>query len=244
MRATAAAALLVSASLGLSAQQPPRPAPGPATIPSPTVPTASRGGADVVTPAQLAAAIDKLGTLDFAERMAAARTARRAEAALAVPTLLKAVESHPDAYVRFRALVLLSGFNDPRTRDVMRGALGLQNDRLRAVAYTYFERNPDPTVVPQAARRLADRIVGVRPPGADPRARRVRQRSRRSPDHGRAGDEGAGVLPQRRHRGARRLQGRLCRRPDHRGREDRRAAAGRCGASRSARSETRPRSRR
>ena len=31
----------------------------------------------------------------------------------------------------------------------MRAALGLQNDRLRTVAYTYFEHNPDPTVIPK-----------------------------------------------------------------------------------------------
>lgn len=150
MRATVTTALLAaSTSFGVAAQQAPRPTPVPTTTPSPAIPTAASGAGEVVSPAQLAAAIDKLGTLDFAERMAAARTARRAEPALAVPTLLKAVESHPDAYVRFRALVLLSGFNDPRTRDVMRGALGVQNDRLRAVAYAYFERNPDPGVVPK-----------------------------------------------------------------------------------------------
>jgi len=45
----------------------------------------------------------------------------------------------------FRALVLLSGFNDPRTRDVMVQMLGDPNDRLRSVAYTWFEHDQDKT---------------------------------------------------------------------------------------------------
>jgi HEAT repeat protein len=162
MRAFGVATLLVAAVSALSAQQPAPPAPSAQTPPvSPAAPSPNpdpqsgpqpgpqKDAREAVSPAQLAAAIDKLGTLDFTERMTAARTARRADASLAVPALLKAVESHPDGFVRFRALVLLSGFNDPRTRDIMRGALGLQNDRLRAVAYTYFEHNADPAVVPK-----------------------------------------------------------------------------------------------
>jgi HEAT repeat protein len=147
------AALVVTCSAAAWAQTKPPvqtrpPAPAPAPVPS------ARGAApadakDAVTPAQLAAAIDKLGTVEFSDRMAAARTTRRADPSIAVPALLKAVESHPDSFVRFRALVLLSGFNDPRTRDVMRAALSLQNDRLRAVAYTYFEHNLDPAIVPK-----------------------------------------------------------------------------------------------
>jgi HEAT repeat protein len=103
---------------------------------------------DVVTPAALKGAIDQLGTFEFSARTAAARTVRRAEAAMAVPALLTAVTDHPDSYVRFRALVLLSGFNDPRTLEVMRKALDEKNDRLRAVAYTYFEHNPNKAVLP------------------------------------------------------------------------------------------------
>jgi HEAT repeat protein len=56
---------------------------------------------------------------------------------------------HTDGYVRFRALVLLSGFNDPRTRDVMVRMLADKNDRLRAVAYAFFEHNPDPAALPR-----------------------------------------------------------------------------------------------
>jgi HEAT repeat protein len=101
-----------------------------------------------VTPAQLKSAIDRLGTLDYPVRATASRTVRRAPADVAVPALLEAVAGHTDGYVRFRSLVLLSGFNDARTRDVMAGVLTATNDRLRTVAYAYFEHNPDPAILP------------------------------------------------------------------------------------------------
>lgn len=107
-----------------------------------------------VTAEQLSSAIDKLGTVDYAVRSASARTVRRAPAAMAVPALLNAVGGHADGYVRFRSLILLSGFNDPRTRDVMAGAMGAPNDRLRAVAYAYFEHNPDPQILPRLLEAL------------------------------------------------------------------------------------------
>ena len=140
------AAVAVTWTATLTAQTKPPAPPAPAPPARGSAPADAR---DAVTPAQLAAAIDKLGTVEFSDRMAAARTTRRADPSIAVPALLKAVESHPDSFVRFRALVLLSGFNDPRTRDVMRASLTQQNDRLRSVAYSYFEHNPDPTVVPK-----------------------------------------------------------------------------------------------
>lgn len=101
------------------------------------------------TPAQVAAAIDRLGSLEFPVRMEAARTVRRAAPAVAVPALSGASAQHTDGYVRFRALVLLSGFNDPRTRDAMVRMLADQNDRLRAVAYAFFEHHPDPAALPR-----------------------------------------------------------------------------------------------
>ena len=102
-----------------------------------------------VTAAQLQAAIGKLGDLDYAARTTASRTVRRTASAQAVPALLQAVAEQPDGYVRFRALVLLTGFNDPRTKDSMRESLVSPNDRLRTVAYSFFEHNPDRAMAPQ-----------------------------------------------------------------------------------------------
>lgn len=101
-----------------------------------------------VSPEQLQAAIDKLGDLDYATRTAASRTVRRTAGPQAVPALLRAVAEHADGYVRYRALVLLTGFNDSRTIDAMRESLTSPNDRLRTVAYRFFEQNPDSRMVP------------------------------------------------------------------------------------------------
>src|SRR4029077_2858483 len=100
-----------------------------------------------VSAAQLQTAIGKLGNLDYATRTDAARTVRRTPGSQAVPALLQAVGEHADGYVRYRALVLLTGFNDPRTKDAMRESLNSPNDRLRTVAYSFFEHNPDPALV-------------------------------------------------------------------------------------------------
>jgi HEAT repeat protein len=102
-----------------------------------------------VSPAQLQAAIGKLGDLDYATRTNASRLIRRTPAPQAVPALVQAVAEHGDGYVRYRALVLLTGFNDPRARDSMRESLASPNDRLRAVAYSFFEHNVDRSLIPQ-----------------------------------------------------------------------------------------------
>jgi len=88
-------------------------------------------------------AIDKLGKFEAPVRTAASRDVRRAPAAQAVPALITAATGHTDGYVRFRALVLLTGFNDPRAREIMATALDDPNDRLRTVAYAYFEHNKE-----------------------------------------------------------------------------------------------------
>jgi HEAT repeat protein len=102
-----------------------------------------------VSPAQLQAAIAKLGDLDYATRTSASRTVRRTASAQAVPALMQAVSEQADGYVRYRALILLTGFNDPRTKDAMRESLASPNDRLRTVAYSFFEHNPDRAMLPQ-----------------------------------------------------------------------------------------------
>ena len=111
-------------------------------------------GKGAIAAPQVKAAIDKLGVLEFPVRMEAARTVRRASAAVATPLLTEAAASHKDGYVRFRALVLLSGFNDPGTRDVMTRMLTEPNDRLRAVAYSYFAYHPDPVALPRLLEAL------------------------------------------------------------------------------------------
>jgi HEAT repeat protein len=139
-------------------------------------------GPQAVSPALLQSAIGKLGDLDYATRTTASRTVRRSVAAQTVPALMRAVSEHTDGYVRYRALVLLTGFNDPRTTDSMRESITSPNDRLRAVAYGFFEHHPDRSMIPDFVAAL-DREQGefVRPAlvralaaqGQDPRVRAV-----------------------------------------------------------------------
>jgi HEAT repeat protein len=107
-----------------------------------------------ISPAQLKAAIDNLGKFDAATRTTAARSVRRAPAAQALPALMEAAAGHADGYVRFRALVLLSGFNDPRARELMSTALDDPNDRLRTVAYAYFEHNVERGMAARLLKKL------------------------------------------------------------------------------------------
>jgi HEAT repeat protein len=111
-------------------------------------------GTEKITPQQLKTAIDQLGKLDFATRMNAARVVRRASPAQAVPALIEAVTGHADGYVRFRALVLLAGFNDARTKSVVLPLIADANDRVRATAYTWFEHNKTPEALPQLLKAL------------------------------------------------------------------------------------------
>ena len=131
---------------------------------------------------QFQAAIDRLGDLDYETRTTASRTIRRTEAPEAVPALLRAVAEHRDGYVRYRALVLLTGFNDPRTTDAMRESLASPNDRLRTVAYSFFEHKPDARMVPDLLAAMdKEQAEFVRPAlvralaalGADPRVQPV-----------------------------------------------------------------------
>ena len=134
------------------------------------------GGAATAQPAQepaapqavstkdLQAAIDKLGDLDYDTRTNASRTVRRTESAQAVPALLQAVAEHRDGYVRYRALVLLTGFNDPRTNDAIRESLKSPNDRLRTVAYSYLEHHPSRVMLPELLAALDTELAEfVRP---------------------------------------------------------------------------------
>lgn len=127
------------------------------------VPAQERGPTPL-SATDLRAAIDRLGDLDYATRMKAGRAIRRAPEATAVPALLEAAREHADGYIRFKALTLLTGFGDERTVDAMEEALASPNDRLREVAYGYFEHNPHPTLIPRLLAAL-DKETGefVRP---------------------------------------------------------------------------------
>ena len=153
---SAAAGVLVASLLpgAAGARQTPTPSP------APTVQTPKE-----VTATELAAAIDTLGSFDFATRTDAARTVRRAPAALAIPALAKAARAHAEGYVRYRALVLLAGFGDANARDTMRAVMSDANDRLRGVVYEWFERHPDPEILPALLDALAHETSEfVRPP--------------------------------------------------------------------------------
>src|SRR5690349_7296538 len=106
---------------------------------------ASRAAAQM---ADLKTSVSRIAALDYATRMNAARLVRRAPAAEAVPVLLAAVLDSPDQFVRYRALVLLTAFNDRGTSGLMTTLLSDKNDRVREVAYRWIERHPDPALVP------------------------------------------------------------------------------------------------
>lgn len=96
----------------------------------------------------LKSSLDRLSAFDYATRNGAARALRRIPAADAVPALVEAARAHTDQFVRYRALVLLTAFNDPGTPNLMRSLLGDRNDRVREVAYRWFEQHPDRLLTP------------------------------------------------------------------------------------------------
>jgi hypothetical protein len=114
----------------------------------------SHARAQAVAPAaapDLKQNITNLASLDFPVRMQAARLIRRTAEAQAVPALREAARRDSNEFVRYRALVLLTAFNDRGTRDLMRELIRDRNDRVREVVYKWLERNPDP--------QLADALV-------------------------------------------------------------------------------------
>jgi HEAT repeat protein len=119
-----------------------------ATSPQPKAQSPEPRAQGPATRESLDAAINRLGAFDYTERSKASQVVRRAPGTIALPALIDAASSHADGYVRYRALVLLSGYDDPRVPDQMEQAAVDANDRLRAVAYGYFERHPDPRLVP------------------------------------------------------------------------------------------------
>jgi HEAT repeat protein len=127
-------------------------APQPVQGAPPTV----QGAAQTVSPADVAAAVDKLGSLDLAVRTSASRTIRRGAAAVVVPALTRAAREHADGYTRYRALVLLAGFDDPSTGALMRQLMSDRNDRLRMVSYQWNEHHPDAAAIPSMIEALGN----------------------------------------------------------------------------------------
>ena len=114
--------------------------------------------------------------------MQAARLIRRTPETQAVPTLVEAARHHSDEFVRYRALVLLTAFNDRGTRDLMRELIKDRDDRVREVAYKWLERNPDSQLTPQLIASLqTEQSEFVRPAlvgavaalGTDPNVQRA-----------------------------------------------------------------------
>lgn len=100
--------------------------------------------AQALSDADLKRHIDSLSDFNYATRMTAARMIRRAPAASVVPALAASARAHPDEFVRYRALVILTSFNDSGTAALMRSLLTDRNDRVREVVYRWFERHPSP----------------------------------------------------------------------------------------------------
>jgi hypothetical protein len=129
---------------------------------------------------EVQAAIAQLGSFDFATRTRAAQVVRRAPAQLSAPLLQEAVRGATDEYVRFRAFVLLTGTDAVAADRVARDVLGNRDDRLRMVAYQWFELHPKADVLPRLLAALkAESSEFVRPAltralaasAADPRVR-------------------------------------------------------------------------
>src|SRR5688500_2316120 len=125
-----------------------------AQVAAPFASAAQERGPQTIPAETIQAAIDSLSNLDFPVRMNASRTLRRAPASAVAPALIRAVESHKDQFVRFRALVLLTGFNDARTPQIVREIVSNPNDRLRAVAYMYYEHHPTAAMLPALLKAL------------------------------------------------------------------------------------------
>lgn len=145
--ALALAALLVAAPLGAQTTGTPR---GPAeAAPQAQTPASPGGAGQAAAPADAAALethIRNLASIDYPTRMNAGRMVRRAEASTAVAALRQAVAKHADEYVRYRAFILLSSFNDRETGAVAKTLLTDRNDRLRETAYKWLELHPDPSM--------------------------------------------------------------------------------------------------
>jgi hypothetical protein len=122
-------------------------------------PTPAPPSADVQT------LIASLGSLEYPVRTRAARQLRRLPDAEAIQALSATVRNTAgDEFVRYRAFVLLSSFSERAMADMARLVLADRNDRLRQVAYQWFERHPDSQMTTKLAGALqTEQAEFVRP---------------------------------------------------------------------------------
>ena len=192
------------------------------------------GVADAQTPAtpaepaattDLATNISRLTDLDYRTRMHAARLIRRAPSPDAVAALKVAVLGSNDKFVRYRALVLLTGFGDRDTPGMMRALIIDTSDRVREVAYGGSSSIP----MRDSRRRCSTRsqpnrrsLSGRRSCVRWPRSMLIRRVPTRA---ARRGGSGARLFPQRGHRSARPAARLLGNSDTDRGHDDRRPVA-------------------
>jgi HEAT repeat protein len=120
--------------------------------------------AQTAPPPDLPTAIARLGDLDYRTRMNAARLIRRAPAPDAVAALTAAARTSRDEFVRYRALILLTGFADRNTPALLRTLIADRNDRIREVVYRWIEEHPDPALGAQLLQSLqTEQAEFVRP---------------------------------------------------------------------------------
>jgi HEAT repeat protein len=116
------------------------------------------------TAADLPKNITNLGDPDFPVRMRAAQLIRRTSGSAAVPALGEAARKNTNEFVRYKALVVLTSFNDPGTRELMREMIRDPSDRVREVVYRWFEVRPDPRTATQLLSALeTEQAEFVRP---------------------------------------------------------------------------------
>ena len=105
--------------------------------------------------AAVRAAVAQLGAFDLLTRTNAGRTVHHAAIAVSAPILQETVRSGTDEYVRFRAFVMLTSIDEQRAQTVATEVLTDRNDRLRTVAYQWYEHHPSPQVLPKLLAALA-----------------------------------------------------------------------------------------
>jgi HEAT repeat protein len=112
----------------------------------------------------LPALVGHLGDLEYRTRMNAARQIRRAPAPDAIAALTAAIKSSSDEFVRYRALVLLTGLGDRNTPALVQSLIADKNDRVREVSYRWLADHPDANLISRLLQALqTEQAEFVRP---------------------------------------------------------------------------------